>query len=376
MRALALLVAALATAGCVSQPQGPASLPSVENAGKEPRGGHVDVRWVAADRREYGVKGELIAVDADRLFVRADAGLIAIPLGRIRRAVLHGWKAQTSEINGGATLGALSTLTHGFFLVLSMPVWALVGGVASSNEASAARQTDPAGFAKFARFPPGLPYLGGSQLARLPRFGTWSAELLQRMRASSGALGAGAGAGAAPKPVVEPATAELLSATVREQIRKAAACGTGADLLLWCGLADGWVLGTAPVANPGRYLGLRVVVLPGTSWNQALATASPALLELGPEGLRVLAAAGDPGLPDELTEQLLGGPASPHAAAFVVAAAAALAAEPARPLTRSAKLTVIPGGELRSADGRLLLVLGEGGALTLWIFSATPLAGG
>ena len=58
-------------------------------------------------------------------------------------------------------LGTLSTGSHGFFLILSAPVWILTGTVAAVNQSRQPVLTYPrqgwAGWRAYARFPQGLP---------------------------------------------------------------------------------------------------------------------------------------------------------------------------------------------------------------------------
>jgi len=369
---VAVLLLALTQAGCLFGAEGPASLPSVDNAGASVRGGHIQLVYRGNQRRAH-IEGELLAVDRGSLVVLTDVpSLIAVPIDRLVSAKLHGWKSQPGRVNAGATLGALSTITHGGFLLLTVPMWGIAGAVASGSEASAARldmgpKDTGRQFRKFARYPAGLPELGRSHLASIPRYGLWDDVLLARI------VTRGRIAQARPQVQVDP-----LSTKVREQLRLAAACGTGADLPLWCTLADEWPVATRPTldALDARHLGLRLVIAPGTTWALAIAEARPVVVSLQqgpPPSLRSVVAE-DATLGAAVNEALLGAQPDAAVTAWLVAAQATLPEQPARKLSPTGAYFILPAGQLRSSRDWLYLAEREAsGALTLWVLSAAPL---
>jgi hypothetical protein len=128
------------------------------------RGYLVDVELVAGCSHT----GELLAADQKRLWLEAgdsdDATLrtLEVPLGSIDSVRIEVHESDSATIGGWMAIGAVSTVTHGFFLILTLPAWALTGGLASGLEAgnndAEASSADEQGFLyQYARFPQGLP---------------------------------------------------------------------------------------------------------------------------------------------------------------------------------------------------------------------------
>ena len=139
-------------------------LPKAEEAGQEAFGAWVRVE--AWNDEETAMEGELLAVGEDSLYVVDSFESVAIPVTEVGRIILHGYDANASGIAGWAVLGTLGTISHGWYLVLTGPVW-IVGGIMASYQASrAGRQqhtteqswpTVAAWMRPYARFPAGMP---------------------------------------------------------------------------------------------------------------------------------------------------------------------------------------------------------------------------
>lgn len=135
----AVALGALAgAAGCASSSAPYHWLPEAELAQQEAFGGWIEVRTrdgVAPER----VDGELIVVTADSLHILTTTGLASIARGDIKRAVLSGYNADSGALAGWTALGTVSTLSHGFGLIFSAPVW-VITGIGSSASVSRAAQ--------------------------------------------------------------------------------------------------------------------------------------------------------------------------------------------------------------------------------------------
>lgn len=117
------------------------------------------------------VAGELLACDGDTIYLR-------VYVGRSRYVALARGDWHTLEVEGTqhyATsglwtgLGVLSTLSHGFWLVASAPVWGVVGGVSIG---ASGRRTETLGACtlevrSLARWPQGLPAPVRGRFSRL-----------------------------------------------------------------------------------------------------------------------------------------------------------------------------------------------------------------
>lgn len=103
----------------------------------------------------------MIAVSADRIYVLTVSGLVDVPQASVTRAQLDAYRTAQGAIAGWFILGLLSTASHGGYLLLSVPMWLIGGGVALSAESHAALISYPkkpfAAFRPYARFPQGLP---------------------------------------------------------------------------------------------------------------------------------------------------------------------------------------------------------------------------
>jgi len=112
------------------------------------------------------IEGELLAVEQRRLWIgRGDEG-IPVPREKVSYAMLVAYTADNAGLVATTILGTLSTMTHGFFLFISAPLWMLVGGISARSHSSAgyveyiggvhytSRLT---GLRKWARFPQGIP---------------------------------------------------------------------------------------------------------------------------------------------------------------------------------------------------------------------------
>lgn len=120
------------------------------------------------------VRGELIAVSLDSIWLLSDAGLAAVPVGYVQAASLkqHSldgnagliWTLVGGLITSGVLTAACASVDGdcGAVFVVSMASWALVGGVSAlSLEVSSQRKfktPDIGGqLRRYARFPQGMP---------------------------------------------------------------------------------------------------------------------------------------------------------------------------------------------------------------------------
>jgi hypothetical protein len=149
-------------AGCASNTAPPGWLRPAEDVQLEARGAWIEVTVADAVGSEGvgRVEGELIAAEADTVFVLTPEALEAVPFERIRHVRLTPWRIDQSGLGAWMVLGALSTLSHGALLAFSAPVWFLGGGaaVAHGSGAGQIRTDDPSPLVlrRFARFPQGL----------------------------------------------------------------------------------------------------------------------------------------------------------------------------------------------------------------------------
>ncbi len=115
--------------------------------------------WISVNGDSARIAGELIAISDDTVFV-ADSTLHAIAEGEIRSARLVVFQPGGS-IGAGVFFGTLSTISNGWYLVFTAPMWLIGGTIAASS-----RSFDPIidypqrsmeKLVPFARYPQGLP---------------------------------------------------------------------------------------------------------------------------------------------------------------------------------------------------------------------------
>jgi hypothetical protein len=117
--------------------------------------------WIEIKSRQSKLWGELIAVDKDTVFI-ADTSMRTVATNDILKAQLYTYKSETDIITIIEVIaGTLSTITHGFRLILTAPLWIIFGPIAiihRYNEPIISFPDKPLkDFTPFSRFPQGLP---------------------------------------------------------------------------------------------------------------------------------------------------------------------------------------------------------------------------
>jgi hypothetical protein len=155
--AAALLVSAGAT-GCLHNPDPkPRSMSAVHT---DAHGGFVVVRVAG----QVDHQGELIAIGLEGVWVLAGDQLIVTPHERVSDLDVYAYDVTVGGVAGWGLLGTLSTISHGFFLVFSAPVWIVTTIAASASHSGSAHKGyvnngrgDWSELTKWARFPQGMP---------------------------------------------------------------------------------------------------------------------------------------------------------------------------------------------------------------------------
>jgi hypothetical protein len=116
--------------------------------------------WVEkADGKK--ITGELLGVEAERLWVETAAGVQEVSVTPADRVAVKLAESDYHKTVLWSVIGALSTASHGFFLIFTLPAWTVTGVTTSLRaERSAEPEVAPANLPKlyqFARFPQGLP---------------------------------------------------------------------------------------------------------------------------------------------------------------------------------------------------------------------------
>lgn len=161
-----VLVVALWATGCASTTAPRGFLPDLDAMDRHVYGGWAECMLVG------GVAaGELLAVDRDSLVLLSGRTVRTVPMNSISSMFVTGYDASAGGMAAWTVLGTLSTITHGVGLILSAPVWLLVGTISSVSYSYTPRESvtrrdldHPVSAARaierlrmYARYPQGLP---------------------------------------------------------------------------------------------------------------------------------------------------------------------------------------------------------------------------
>lgn len=119
------------------------------------------------------LEGELIAVQKDSIFILRNSGrLESYSAGEIKSVHLQSYDPKLGTLTLWTLSGAASTISHGFILIISLPVWIATGSLSGAAVSAAAHEKlGPDGWeslTSYARFPQGLP-VGLDRAVLLPK---------------------------------------------------------------------------------------------------------------------------------------------------------------------------------------------------------------
>jgi hypothetical protein len=157
-RVLALVIASHLS-GCAHNPTPKAWRLSAVQAQHMTRGSWILVEPGASGESSDAspVEGELIAIDDSAYHVLTEGGLRSVSRSPTDRIRLFAFGTSPGAIAAWASVGGVSTLSHGGFLLFTAPMWAVAGAVATAKESGAGILHDADRARAFARFPQGLP---------------------------------------------------------------------------------------------------------------------------------------------------------------------------------------------------------------------------
>jgi hypothetical protein len=158
---------ALFLAGCATSSAPDGWLDNPGDLQHEAFGGWVDVQYrtvvqYQSARDTTSGNGELIAVHPDTLYVLSPFGtLTSLPRSAIVKARLSRYDANEEELGFWTFFGTASTISHGYALVFSAPIWFFTGLGAVVGQSRQPFLTYPTTswdtLRRYARFPQGLP---------------------------------------------------------------------------------------------------------------------------------------------------------------------------------------------------------------------------
>ena len=103
------------------------------------------------------VDGELIAADGKSVVLAKGGDVTVVPATCVDRMTVAAFEPGVADTIALGSVGGLSTLSHGFFLVISAPIWFLTTLGATWAQSGAGTLEKPPNPGAWARFPQGLP---------------------------------------------------------------------------------------------------------------------------------------------------------------------------------------------------------------------------
>lgn len=111
---------------------------------------------------EAEIQGEFITIGTDSLYIMVDGQVLAHDLDDIDKARVVLFNTNNSAYAIWTFLGFISTISNGYFLVFTGPMWLITGAAVNSGEAKRINYFDYPSYdweelIKYARFPQGFP---------------------------------------------------------------------------------------------------------------------------------------------------------------------------------------------------------------------------
>jgi hypothetical protein len=158
------IILTILSTGCAATVAPDGWLPSTKELQTDSYGGWLVISS-KPDKRGLPIEGEFIGIQHEQVYILPlEGGARMISMDSIASARLQIHRKQHGRIAGWTGLGVISTLSHGFYLIISAPVWLLSGiisAVSVSKEGDFEATAPSRGWwnemAKFSRFPQGVP---------------------------------------------------------------------------------------------------------------------------------------------------------------------------------------------------------------------------
>jgi hypothetical protein len=110
-----------------------------------------------------GLSGELLAVDDQALYLGLSPRLTRVPHQCVTVLQLAAFETPAMDVSAVGALGTFSTLSHGFFLIFTAPIWVATGGLSSYGHSRSGHLKFGLGeeplprASAWSRFPAGMP---------------------------------------------------------------------------------------------------------------------------------------------------------------------------------------------------------------------------
>jgi len=157
-----VITAAVVAGACTSNPAPDGWLPDAKNVPANPFGAWIELD-IGDSEQERQVSGEFLAVQSDSLFVLNADRYHAYSISEISHARVAWYDSGYSTLALWTGGGSLLSLSHGAFGVISLPLWILVGSLATATQSNSPfaeyvpGESGPESLRMYARFPHGIP---------------------------------------------------------------------------------------------------------------------------------------------------------------------------------------------------------------------------
>jgi hypothetical protein len=122
--------------------------------------------WTRVEGEHFTLDGELLAAEPESLYLERDHRVDIVHPTCVKKLTIAAFEGQGKEVDVLGGLGALSTPSHGFLLVFSLPIW-ILSSVSSHYAQSGVGHLeygrtrvaplDTPSVRRWARFPQGMP---------------------------------------------------------------------------------------------------------------------------------------------------------------------------------------------------------------------------
>lgn len=155
--------------GCASSRAPEGWLPSAEEAQRDVYGSWIEITYNIGDDL-YRDGGEFLAVDSQFLYYVNESGLQSVQLSAISKARIVVYRSESGALAGWTVAGSISTVSHGYYLVLSLPLWIIAGSALTATcSFEPVIDIEPGDWdrvRKYTRYPTGLPEGFDSELLK------------------------------------------------------------------------------------------------------------------------------------------------------------------------------------------------------------------
>ena len=123
---VALVTAASLVSGCAVRNAPRGWVPYAQDAAREAYGGWIQLE-LAGQTSTPLVTGELLAVSEDSIYTLRDTVVTAVPVRSLGKATLEYYDPRSGDVGQIVLAGTLLTFTHGWWLIITAPLWIIVG---------------------------------------------------------------------------------------------------------------------------------------------------------------------------------------------------------------------------------------------------------